>query len=120
VVSLTGIQEALRQVELEVAAIRGLVEQMQEGSADGPRSPANPMTNLGPSDEPHRKVRSEEGLFPVDREALRRTVDQMFKDIGIDDVPPTGAETLQALMRQEGVSEDDNSFSRGIIAMRDE
>lgn len=50
---------------------------------------------------------------------LENWFDEWFQQIGIT-AQPMGAERLQTLMLQEGVRPEDNLFSRGIIAMREE
>ena len=55
----------------------------------------------------------------VDREKLKKWLDEWFKQMGID-VQPIGAEKLQEMMLKEGIHPEDNVASRGIIEMREE
>ena len=53
---------------------------------------------------------------PLIQEGFRKFV----KKLGIEDVKPIGAKNLQKLLLQDGIKPEDNEFSRGIIAMREE
>lgn len=58
-------------------------------------------------------------LHCVDKEKLRKGLDEVFKQMGID-IQPIGAEELQEMMLKEGIRPEDNIASRGIIEMREE
>jgi len=51
---------------------------------------------------------------------LRAIVAQQFEELGIDYYPNVTAEEVRAAMRAEGIRAEDNEFSRGIIAAREE
>jgi len=55
----------------------------------------------------------------ADTEALREWFEEWLKQLGINNVP-IGAEKLQEMALEEGIRPEDNSFSRGIIEMREE
>jgi hypothetical protein len=55
----------------------------------------------------------------VDREKLKKWLDEWFKQMGID-VQPIGAEKLQEMMLKEGIRPEDNILSKGIMEMREE
>ena len=52
-------------------------------------------------------------------EKLAPLIDEAFKKMGITG-EPIGAEKLQEMLAAEGVKPEENSFSRGIIKMREE
>ena len=52
-------------------------------------------------------------------EKLAPLIDEAFKKMGITG-EPIGAEKLQEMLAAEGVKPEENSFSRGIIEMREE
>jgi hypothetical protein len=54
-----------------------------------------------------------------EKEALRRIADQTFAEMGIH-CQPVPAEELQRMMLECGIKPEENLFSRGIIAMREE
>ena len=58
-------------------------------------------------------------LHCVDKEKLKKGLDEVFKQMGID-IQPIGAEELQEMMLKEGIRPEDNIGSRGIIEMREE
>jgi len=54
----------------------------------------------------------------VDREKLKKGLDEWFKQMGID-VQPVSIEELHELCLKEGIKPEDNIASRGIIEMRE-
>ncbi len=68
----------------------------------------------------------ERELAPLraDKEELRRIVDAEYKKMGIPDDPAATAHLAQQLvgecLRTHGLGPEDNVFSRGIIAAREE
>ena len=52
-------------------------------------------------------------------EKLTSVIDKVFKKMGIKG-EPIGAEKVQEMLTAEGVKPEENSFSRGIIKMREE
>ena len=54
------------------------------------------------------------------QEEISRAATEFLKQLGIEDVKPVGAERLREMMRESGIREEDNEFSREIIAMREE
>ena len=77
------------------------------------------------------KLRSTESLTPEERAAARLErvrsknekltplIDETFKKMGITG-EPISAEKLQEMFVAEGVKPEENSFSQGIIKMREE
>jgi hypothetical protein len=55
----------------------------------------------------------------VDKEKLRPIIAQVFAEMGIR-VKPIGAEKLQEMIAACGVKPEENTFSQGIIKMREE
>ena len=52
---------------------------------------------------------------------IQKKIDELFKKWGIDDMEPIGAKKLRELILADGIIKpEDNEFSRGIIAMREE
>ena len=60
-----------------------------------------------------------EALF-ADMDELRAIVARQFEELGIDYNPNVTASQVRAMMRDEGIRAEDNEFSRGIIAAREE
>ncbi len=55
----------------------------------------------------------------AENEKLRPMMDKVFKALGAT-LEPIGAEKVQEMVAACGVNPEDNSFSRGIIEMREE
>lgn len=55
----------------------------------------------------------------AENERLRPLLEKAFQALGATN-PPIGAEKVQAMVAACGVDPEDNSFSRGIIEMREE
>lgn len=51
---------------------------------------------------------------------LRAIVAQQFEEFGIEYDPTATADDARRMMRAEGIRAEDNEFSRGIIAAREE
>lgn len=51
---------------------------------------------------------------------LRAIVARQFEELGIEYNPNVTAAQVRAMMRAEGIRAEDNEFSRGIIAAREE
>ncbi len=51
---------------------------------------------------------------------LRAIVAQQFEELGIEYDPTATADDARRMMRAEGIRAEDNEFSRGIIAAREE
>lgn len=56
----------------------------------------------------------------VDKDELRLVVREQYAKLGITPDPTATAERARAMMLADGIRPDDNVFSRGIIAMREE
>lgn len=56
----------------------------------------------------------------VDKETIRRVLDAVHLQTGFVPVPNATAEMSRASARADGVLPEDNSFSCGILAARDE
>jgi transcriptional regulator of met regulon len=54
------------------------------------------------------------------QEEISRGATEFLKKLGIEKVKPVGPERLREMMRECGIREEDNEFSREIIAMREE
>ncbi len=54
------------------------------------------------------------------QESVSRAAHQLLKTLGIEDLEPIGAQQVRQMMLDEGIREEDNEFSREIIAMREE
>jgi hypothetical protein len=54
------------------------------------------------------------------QEEISRAATELLKLWGIDGLKPVGPERLREMMRECGIREEDNEFSREIIAMREE
>lgn len=63
-----------------------------------------------------------ESLFISDEkmDELRAIVAWQFEELGIDYDPHVTAEQVRGMMLADGIRPEDNEFSRGIIAMREE
>lgn len=55
----------------------------------------------------------------ADKEELKKWFEEWRKRNGVTN-KPIGAEKLQEMMLKEGIKPEDNSFSKGIIEMREE
>ena len=53
-------------------------------------------------------------------EELRAMAARQFEEFGIEYDPHVTVEQIRAMMRAEGIRAEDNEFSRGIIAAREE
>lgn len=51
---------------------------------------------------------------------IQKKFRELAKKWGIEDMKPIGAKNLQKLLLESGIKPEDNEFSRGIIAMREE
>ncbi len=63
-----------------------------------------------------------EALFvsEAQMDEIRAIVARQFEEFGIEYNPDMAPEQLWAMMRAEGIRAEDNEFSRGIIAAREE
>ena len=91
------------RIERELAEVRQALEEL------GPTKPLTPEERAAARLE-HVKLKNEK-LAPL--------IDEAFKKMGITG-EPIGAEKLQEMLAAEGVKPEENSFSRGIIEMREE
>ena len=55
-----------------------------------------------------------------DKPLYQEAFDRLAKQLGIEDMEPIGAKKMRELMIADGIKPEDNEFSRGIIAMREE
>ncbi len=56
----------------------------------------------------------------VDKAKVREAFDKALATLGVVYDPTVTAEEVQESLRASGIRPEDNSFSRGIIAMREE
>lgn len=99
--ALEGLERRVAALESEVAELRQLLA--GQSTAETP---------------------AERGVYPrseaeVNQAALSAGVAKAFAEMGISG-EPIAAEKLQEMIRRCGVKPEDNEFSRGIIAMREE
>ena len=59
------------------------------------------------------------GLF-ADKAEIQRLAAEIFEDMGIPDDPTATPQKVRELMLALGIHPEDNEFSRGIIAAREE
>ena len=59
-------------------------------------------------------------ITPEAMEDLRAMAARQFEEFGIEYDPYVTADQVRAMMRAEGIRAEDNEFSRGIIAAREE
>ena len=91
------------RIEQELAEVRQTLEEFR------------PTKSLTPEERAAarlERVRSK-------NEKLTLLIDKAFEKMGITG-EPIGAEKLQEMLAAEGVGPEENSFSRGIIKMREE
>ncbi len=91
------------RIEQELAEVRQALEEFR------------PTKSLTPEERAAarlERVRSK-------NEKLTLLIDKAFEKMGITG-EPIGAEKLQEMLAAEGVEPEENSFSRGIIKMREE
>ncbi len=98
----------LEDLEKRVAALEQAVAEMR------PREPAPPANET--REEKVRRILREVCVDPV---AHRARWEKVFAEMGITD-EPVGPEKLREMFLAEGHDPNDNSFSRGIIEMREE
>lgn len=91
------------RIEQELAEVRQELEKLRPTKSLTPEERA--ATRL-------ERVRSK-------NEKLTPLIDKAFKKMGITG-EPIGAEKVQEILAAEGVKTEENSFSRGIIKMREE
>jgi benzoyl-CoA reductase/2-hydroxyglutaryl-CoA dehydratase subunit BcrC/BadD/HgdB len=100
------LNQRLEHVEQEVVDIRQQLQQVKE------------MTKIadGTSDTKHLSLleRSRQR-----KEKQRQAFAKLFEKMGIHG-EPIGAENVQKMIAACGIKPEDNEFSRGIIAMREE
>ena len=90
------------RIEQELAEVKQALEELR------------PTASLTPEERAAarlERVRSK-------NEKLTPLIDEVFKKMGITG-EPIGAEKLQEMFAAEGVRSEENSFSRGIIKMRE-
>ncbi|MBI1926354.1 hypothetical protein HYR99_19185 [Candidatus Poribacteria bacterium] len=97
---LKEILTKLKRLETDVAEIKTQIERFSE------------------NEEPERISKLE--LTQREKQLIQKKFDEFFKKWGIDDIKPIGAKKLRELMIADGIKPEDNEFSRGIIAMREE
>ncbi len=56
----------------------------------------------------------------IDKKPLQKIVAELHKEMGIEHDPDMTPQKVRAMMRQEGIRAEDNIFSCGIIAAREE
>jgi hypothetical protein len=117
-----SLAQTLRQ--LEVPQLRRVIEIATEALTRREEAPPeegddelDPETRAAIERSRRMMARSRD---PAHQAELSRFVDELWKQWGIDDVEPVGAERLTEMMREEGIRAEDNLFSREIIAMREE
>ncbi|MDQ3815956.1 MAG: hypothetical protein M3347_18760 [Armatimonadota bacterium] len=118
--NLTEIKEKLRHIEQEITAVREAIEQLEAVPPNGQQPVENKPSAPGRATAEHQEARWPDSIRFVDKEPLRKAVDELFERMGIADVEPIGAEKLQEQMRQHGIKPEDCIGSRGIIEMREE
>ena len=99
--TLEELERRMTRMEQELARLQRLVEQ--------------------PSQEEMPAERGAQLLREAQRNqaAISAAVAKAFEEMGITG-EPVSAEQVQEMMRACGVQPDDNAFSQGIIAMREE
>jgi hypothetical protein len=90
------------RIERELAEVRQALEELR---------PTKLMTSEERAAARLERVRSK-------NEKLTPLIDKVFEKMGITG-EPIGAEKLQEMLAAEGVRPEENSFSRGIIKMRE-
>lgn len=91
------------RIELELAEVKQALEKLR---------PTESLTSEERAAARLERVRSK-------NEKLTLLIDKAFEKMGITG-EPIGAEKLQEMLAAEGVGPEENSFSRGIIKMREE
>ncbi|RKU08727.1 hypothetical protein C6502_14230 [Candidatus Poribacteria bacterium] len=91
------------RIERELAEVRQALEELR---------PTKPLT-------PEERAAARLEHVKLKNEKLAPLIDEAFKKMGITG-EPIGAEKLQEMLAAEGVKPEENSFSRGIIKMREE
>ncbi len=99
--TLEGLERRIARMEQELARLQRLVEQPAQTEM-----PAQRAVQL--LQEAQRN-----------QAAISTAIAQAFAEMGITG-EPIGAELVQEMMLGCGVQPDDNAFSQGIIAMREE
>jgi hypothetical protein len=100
----TAMAANVEQLEQRLAAVEQELAELRRDRAAAPPKPRRRRGLLELADARH-----EESVA---------NIEAVFREMGIEG-EPVGAEKLRQMMLDEGVSED-NSFSRGIIEMREE
>ena len=93
----------IERIEQELAEVRQELEKLP---------PTKPLT-------PEERAAARLARVRAKNEKLTPLIDKAFEDMGITG-EPIGAEKVQEMLAAEGIKPEDNSFSRGIIEMREE
>lgn len=91
------------RIERELAEVRQELEKLR---------PTKPLT-------PEERAAARLEHVKLKNEKLAPLIDEAFKKMEING-EPIGAEKLQKMVAAEGVKPEENSFSRGIIKIREE
>ena len=99
--TLEELERRMTRMEQELARLQRLVEQ--------------PFQTEMPVQRGVQLLHEAQG----NQAAISTAIAKAFAEMGITE-EPIGAELVQEMMRACGMRPDDNAFSQGIIAMRDE
>ena len=107
------ILRCIEEMEGKLAELRSAVEKLPKAAEV---TPANLLMDQGGGDTAMERSRT---IRFVDKHKLRSLVVKTFDEMGIHG-EPIGAEKVQGMIAACGVRPEDNLFSRGIIATREE
>ena len=108
-----AILQCVQAIESKLAALRRVAEQLPEVTESISDSSSDAQASIDTKVEWLPTVRF------VDKTRLRPVIAQAFAEMGIHGAP-IGAEKVQEMIAACGVQPEDNTFSRGIIEMREE
>jgi hypothetical protein len=107
------ILQCVQAIESKLAELRRVAEQLPEVTESIPDSPSYAQESLD------TKIERLPTVQFVDKTRLRPVIAQAFAEMGIHGAP-IGAEKVQELIAACGVQPEANTFSQGIIEMREE
>ena len=108
-----AILQCVQAIESKLAELRRVAEQLPEVTQSTSESSSDAQESIDTKMERLPIVQF------VDKTRLRPVIAQAFAEMGIHGAP-IGAEKVQEMIAACGVQPEDNTFSRGIIEMREE
>lgn len=118
-VPLDSLIASIRRLDAE--ALRAVRQAADEALSEAAPAPAGAETDADAELQASiARGRAQMARTLASQERTARLGHEAFLQMGIDGMKPVGAKKLREMFREEGFRDEDNAFSREIVAMREE